>query len=205
MRRTMKKTLHNRKQSGKMGPKRKPPQQTHPPAAAATVAPDPPPDVPESKASGGSESKRSGSKKVFSKTIQPKKRGRTVEEVDIASDDSGDHTSDEELNTDEDSAGSLVDFVVDDDASVEELDNEEEEEEKEVEIVVSAVYENGVRRSTRNKKPVERYVDSDYEDLMCADADPKAALESSEDEEEENEETATEDLETTEAISESDD
>ena len=173
-----------------MAPKRKPPQKTHPPAEAA---PDPPADIPEQK----EEARK-----------PPKKRSR-AKEVEVASDDSGDHTSDEELDTDEDSAGSLVDFVVDDEAPIDQVDNEEEEEEKEVEIVVSAVYDNGVRRSTRNRKPVERYVDSDYEDLMCADADPDAALESSEDEEEEDEETATatatEDLETTETISESDD
>lgn len=198
MRRTLKKTLHNRKQSGDMAPKRKPPQQTHPPAmeaASGAVAPDPPADVPEQKQEAPKNTKK---KKPATK------RGRSIE-VDVASDDSGDHTSDEELDTDEDSAGSLVDFVVDDEAPIDQVEGEEEE--KEVEIVVSAVYENGVRRSTRNRKAVERYVDSDYEDLMCADADPEAAMESSEGEEEEDEETstATEDLETTETISESDD
>lgn len=161
------------------------------------VAPDPPADVPEQKHEAPNPSK---------KQKPEKKRGRAME-VEVASDDSGDHTSDEELDTDEDSAGSLVNFVVDDEAPIEQVEGEEEEEEKEVEIIVSAVYENGVRRSTRNRKAVERYVDSDYEDLMCADADPEAAMESSEGEEEEDEETATatEDLETTETISESDD
>ena len=182
-----------------MAPKRKPPQQTHPPAVAAeaavavaAVAPDPPADIPEMK------------EEALDRKPKPaKKRGRS-REVEVASDDSGDHTSDEELDTDEDSAGSLVDFVVDDEAPIEELEGEEEEEEKEVEVILSAVYENGVRRSTRNRKPVERYVDSDYEDLICSDADPEIVLESSEGEEEEDE-TATEDLETTETISESDD
>jgi hypothetical protein len=127
--------------------------------------------------------------------------------IDVASDDSGDHTCDEELATDEDSAGSLVDFVVDDDAALEEEKEEEENLVDHVEMVESAVYENGVRRSTRNRKPVERYVDSDYEDLMCADADPQAALEDSEDEVEgtESTATATEDEESTsETVSDSD-
>lgn len=107
--------------------------------------------------------------------------------------DSGDHTCDEEVATDEDSAGSLVDFVVDDDAPVEFEEERKAEasddDVEQVEIVESAVYVNGVRRSTRNRKPVERYVDSDYEELMCADADPRAALESGESEEEGEEES----------------
>jgi len=109
---------------------------------------------------------------------------------DFVEDDSGDHTSDVELNTDEDSAGSLVNFVVDDeeeDVNAEMVDSEEEV--KQVEVIETATYENGVRRSTRNRKPVERYVDSDYEELMCADADVNAALESEEAEEEEETDT----------------
>lgn len=112
--------------------------------------------------------------------------------IEVDDTDSGDHTSDQELDTDEDSVGSLVDFVVDDDVPVE-SDGETKEsvsddEVKQVELVESAVYVDGVRRSTRNRKPVERYVDSDYEELMCADADTDIALESEEDEEEEEDE-----------------
>lgn len=125
--------------------------------------------------------------------MAPKKNLRKKAPViEVDDTDSGDHTSDQELDTDEDSAGSLVDFVVDDDAPVE-YDGETKEsvsddEVKQVELVESAVYVDGVRRSTRNRKPVERYVDSDYEELMCADADTDIALESEEDEEEEEDE-----------------
>jgi hypothetical protein len=185
-----------------MSPKRKPQQETHPPdppfsaveskheLGQSTPTPVPVPSVP----SGGDGG-----------TVKKKSVKRRVVEIDVASDDSGDHTSDQELSTDEDSVGSLVDFVVDDELPMEQLE-EEEEKEKEIEIIVSAVYDNGVRRSTRNRKTVERYADSDYEELMCADADTQIALESSENEEEENEETetATEELETTDTISDSD-
>jgi hypothetical protein len=125
--------------------------------------------------------------------MPPKKTLRKAAPViEVDDTDSGDHTSDQEVDTEDDSAGSLVDFVVDDDASVEYEDEEkkqsasddEEEDIRQVELVESAVYVDGVRRSTRNRKPVERYVDSDYEELMCADADPDAALESEEAEEE---------------------
>ena len=115
--------------------------------------------------------------------------------MDVDDNDSGDHTCDEELDTDEDSAGSLVDFVVDDDAPIELEDQgaqSDDGEVKEVELVESAVYVNGVRRSTRARKQVERYVDSDYEDLMCADADPDAVMESDEAEEEEADEDSEE-------------
>ena len=119
-----------------------------------------------------------------------KRPGRRKVEDDFVEDDSGDHTSDQEVDTDEDSAGSLVDFVVDDDAPIASAAAYDSEEEvKQVEIIETATYENGVRRSTRNRKPVERYVDSDYEELMCADADPDAALESEEHEEEEETDT----------------
>ena len=119
-------------------------------------------------------------------SVKKKRKQQQVQEDDFVEDDSGDHTSDEELDTDEDSAGSLVEFIVND-TEVSEVEEKSTEEEEQVQLVESAVYENGVRRSTRNRKPVERYVDSDYEELMCADADPDAALESSEDEEEEDE------------------
>lgn len=118
--------------------------------------------------------------------------------MDVDDDDSGDHTCDEELDTDEDSAGSLVDFVVDDDAPIEQeakpltAEGDSDEEVKEVELVESAVYVDGVRRSTRNRKAVERYVDSDYEELMCADADPDAVMESDETEQEEDVEESEE-------------
>ena len=138
--------------------------------------------------------------------MPPKKNLRSKAPViEVDDTDSGDHTSDQEIDTDEDSAGSLVNFVVDDDASVEYDDEKKEaadsdDEIKEVELVESAVFINGVRRSTRNKKPVERYVDSDYEDLMCADADPDAALESEEEElEEEDDDEETEPSETSES------
>ena len=48
--------------------------------------------------------------------MAPKKNLRKKAPViEVDDTDSGDHTSDQELDTDEDSAGSLVDFVVDDD------------------------------------------------------------------------------------------
>ncbi len=143
--------------------------------------------------------------------IRPK---RAQQEVEVESDDSGDHTSDLEVETEEDSVGSLIDFVVDDDEECEAVEEhgtpgseEEEVKQETVTLVVSAVFENGVRRSTRQRKEVVRYVDSDYEELMCADAKPDVECESSEYEEEgdEEEETASEgDLETTETVTDSD-
>ena len=126
--------------------------------------------------------------------MAPKKRlPKRAPVIEVDDTDSGDHTSDQELDTDEDSAGSLVDFVVDDDAPVEYVEEQkgesltDDEMVQQVELVESAVFVDGVRRSTRNRKPVERYVDSDYEELMCADADPDAALESEEEESEQEE------------------
>lgn len=151
--------------------------------------PSSPPDVPRSltppkknKRQTQQEQKAGVSgKKPGTKTT----RGHKLKDADIeVEDDSGDHTSDIEIDTEEDSAGSLVDFIVNDESSVDCVDSKSSDDEAKGEIVVSAVYENGVRRSTRNKKPVERYVDSDYEDLMCADADPEVALESTETEQE---------------------
>lgn len=138
--------------------------------------------------------------------MPPKKNlRRKAPVIEVDDTDSGDHTSDQEIDTDEDSAGSLVDFVVDDDIPIEEQKKEaanSDDDIKEVELVESAVYVDGVRRSTRNRKPVERYVDSDYEELMCADADPDAALESGEEElEEEDEEEEPEPSDTSDSSS----
>jgi hypothetical protein len=126
--------------------------------------------------------------------MPPKKNlRRKAPVIEVDDTDSGDHTSDQELDTDEDSAGSLVNFVVDDDAPVEFDESKaeslsDEEGVQGVELVESAVYVDGVRRSTRNRKPVERYVDSDYEELMCEDVDTDAVLESEEEELESEEE-----------------
>lgn len=130
------------------------------------------------------------------KGMSSQKRTSRKTPIIIDDSDSGDHTCDEEIDTEEDSVGSLVDFVVDDDIPVEfdeckkESLSDDDAEVKEVEIVESAMIVQGLRRSTRNRKPVERYVDSDYEELMCADANPKDALESGESEEEEDTEEA---------------
>ena len=124
--------------------------------------------------------------------------------LEVDDTDSGEHTSEVELNTDEDSIGSLVDFVVNDDLPLEyELEGKDtvssDEEVKQVEVVESVVFVDGVRRSTRHRKPVERYVDSDYEELMCEDDDPDVSLESEEAEvEEEDEELEPEPSETSE-------
>lgn len=170
------------------------------------------PPVPTPKASVSVPHSKSTKKKPQKPAAPPKKASsKKLKDADIeVEDDSGDHTSDLELDTDEDSAGSLVNFIVDDDSSVdvENEDTKSSEEEAKGEIIESAVYENGVRRSTRNKKPVERYVDSDYEELMCADADPEIALESTEaeaEEETDHVEEEEEELESTEVDTESDD
>ena len=118
---------------------------------------------------------------------------------------SGDVSDDEtEIATDDDSAASLKDFIVDDDesddVSAHTSDNSDiedhdtalesvvlpilpdevptEEETKLAESVTSTVFIDGVRRSTRARKPVVRYVDEEFVSLMLADVDTDAVMKS---------------------------
>ena len=82
-----------------------------------------------------------------------------------------------EPRSDEESdAGSLVDFICDD----EEVGSEEEEETP-VTLLTSSFIENGVRRSTRCRRQPARYLDPHYIDLMTDDVDIEEVLQNEDD------------------------
>jgi hypothetical protein len=104
------------------------------------------------------------------------------------------HTSEDEYDADirsgdEDSEGSLVDFIVDDETDGEEGEEEEEDGSEEEELnesqeasqlneefpfdrsLLEETSSTGPRRSRRARKQVERYVDDKFADLFCRGED----------------------------------
>ena len=104
------------------------------------------------------------------------------------------HTSEEEYDADirsgdEDSEGSLIDFIVDDETDGEEGEEEEEDGSEEEELnesqeasqlneefpfdrsLLEETSSTGPRRSRRARKQVERYVDDKFADLFCRGED----------------------------------
>ena len=84
----------------------------------------------------------------------------------------------EPRSEDESDAGSLVDFVCGDD---EEQYLEREHEDIPVQLVQSAVFRGGARRSTRRRVQPSRYMDPDYVSMMIDDVDIEKVLSDDED------------------------
>jgi len=103
------------------------------------------------------------------------------EEEEEESEEIGSSDSDD-VSTSDDSVGSLVDFIADNDSiEYEESDGESKYDGldiSKVELLTSRVDENGLRRSTRTRVEPKRYVDPEYEKLMFEDVDVDEALRS---------------------------
>ena len=84
----------------------------------------------------------------------------------------------EPRSEDESDAGSLVDFVCGDD---EEQYVDSEHEDTPVQLVQSAVFRGGARRSTRRRVQPSRYMDPDYVSMMIDDVDIEKVLSDTED------------------------
>ena len=99
---------------------------------------------------------------------------------------------DSSFSEDEGSVGSLAEFIVSDDASIEIEDGAEVDEQPEV-LVDSFTISNGIRRSNRMRKDVQPYIDDEHLELILEGrpADIKHLVESCSDDDEEEEEDSS--------------